>query len=112
MTKKTRKVKNDNPAETASDELKAELLESASAESEAPASNASIDPVGEVSLDDVLDDVRRSLIEEDADDEKKAPWWNKTAKGKHKAQADAADVVSYVIEKPKEGISIWSRSMS
>lgn len=102
MTKKTRKVKNDKPAEAASDELRAELLESASAESEAPASNASIEPVGEVSLDDVLDDVRRSLIEEDADDGKKPHWWNKTAKGKSKEQNDVADFPSYVIEKPKE----------
>lgn len=101
MAKKIRKAQNDNQAEAASDELRAELMEAAAAESEAPASNEAIAPVGEVSLDDLLDDVRRSLIADDTDEEKKAHWWNKTAKGKHKEHDDASDVSSYVIEKPK-----------
>ena len=102
MAKKTRKTKNNKPAEDALDELKVELTESASVESEAPASVASTDSAADVSLDDLLDDVRRSLVEEDAEDAKKAPWWNKAAKGKHKEQDDVPDVPSYVIEKPKE----------
>ena len=102
MAKKTRKTKNNKQAEDALDELKVELTESASVESEASASVASTDSAADVSLDDLLDDVRRSLIEEDADDEKKAHWWNKTTKGKHKEQDDVSEVSSYVIEKPKE----------
>jgi len=105
MTKKTRKTKNNKQAEDALDELKAELTESASVESEASTSVDSAVPTDatpDASLDDLLDDVRRSLIEDDADDEKKAHWWNKTAKGKHKEQDDASEVSSYVIEKPKE----------
>jgi hypothetical protein len=101
MTKKTRKTKNNKPAEDALDELKVELTESASVESEAAVSVASTDSAAEVSVDDLLDDVRRSLIEDDADDEKKAHWWNRAAKGKPKEQDAAPDVSSYVIEKPK-----------
>jgi len=105
MTKKPRKTKSNKQADDALNELKAELTESASVESEASTSTdsaGSTDAAPEVSLDDLLDDVRRSLIEEDADDEKKAHWWNKTAKGKHKEQDDASETSSYVIEKPKE----------
>ena len=102
MTKKTRKTKNNKQAEDALDELKVELTEAAAVENEASASVASTDSTADVSLDDLLDDVRRSLIEEDADDEKKTHWWNKSSKGKHIEQSDATETSSYVIEKPKE----------
>lgn len=102
MTKKTRKTKSNKQAEDALDELKVELTEAAAVESEASVPVASTDSATDSSLDDLLDDVRRSLIEEDADDEKKARWWNKTSKGKHKEQDEASNVSNYVIEKPKE----------
>jgi hypothetical protein len=102
MAKKTRKTKNDKQAEAASEVLKAELTESASVENEAAVSVASTDSAADISLDDLLDDVRRSLIEEDADDEKKAHWWNKTARGKPKEPEEVPDVSGYVIAKPKE----------
>lgn len=46
------------------------------------------------SLDDVLDDVRQSLIEDDLsrEDEKKSKWWNRLVKGAPKSES--ADVVA------------------
>src|SRR5215204_1736469 len=107
MAKKTKKVKDDKPAESPLDELKAELTESASAEEaqpEASASDASVASENDISADELLDEVRRALIEEDAGDEKKPSWWNKLGKGKQPEQHE--DVIpntsKYVIEKPKE----------
>ncbi len=98
MAKKTRKVKNIKPAEPVSEEPKAELTESVLAESEAPVPTSA----DEASFEDLLDDVRRSLIEEDADDEKKSSWWNKIGKSKPPERADVeiAGAPDYVTGKP------------
>jgi hypothetical protein len=107
MTKKNRKAKIDNvSAENESVEQKLDLTESTSMDAKREADRSNLDqdtvadegdgasdvetPVTEtsdVSVDDLLDDVRRSLIEDAAqDDEKKSSWWNKKGKGKSKDQ--------------------------
>ena len=94
MTKKNRKVKKDKSIENESAEVKAELTETAPAEGEASAPPE--ESVLDVSADDLLDDVRRSLIEDDAQsDEKKSTWWKRRAKGKRK---DASEEVLPVVE--------------
>jgi len=99
MTKKNRKVKNDKPAENESAEIKAELTGTGPIEGEAGASNPeSEDTVLDVSADDLLDDVRRSLIEDDVQsDQKKSAWWKRRAKGKQK---DQSEEVLPVVEAP------------
>src|SRR5258706_7414208 len=112
MTKKNRKAKTDNnSAENESAEQKLDVTESTSmdAKLEAGLSNLDQDTVAdeiasaydaettvtttsddaadEVSVDDLLDDVRRSWIEDAAEeDKKKSSWWNKKGKGKSKDQ--------------------------
>jgi hypothetical protein len=107
MAKKNRKVKTDEQMKAESDVLNAELTESASADAqrETSKSDATTDSASDVSSDDLLDEVRRSLIEEDADDEKKSPWWNKIGKGKQQPEHHEdviPDTSKYVIEKPQE----------
>lgn len=101
MPKKSQKAKPDIQVEDDLAALKAELTGSVSAESEAPASSeaeVAVEPAHEVSADDLLDDVRRSLIEDESDAEKKPSWWNKKAKGKDPEPVEAP---SYIVEKPK-----------
>src|SRR5260221_4989402 len=112
MTKKNRKAKiDDNSAENESAEQKLDLTESTSmdakpeaglsnldqdtvadegdsaSDTEAPVAEKSDNAADEVSVDDLLDDVRRSLIEDAAEeDKKKSSWWNKKGKGKSKDQ--------------------------
>src|SRR5258706_9042421 len=112
MTKKNRKAKTDNnSAENESAEQKLDVTESTSmdakpeaglsnldqdtvadegdsaSDAETPVTKTSDNSADEVSVDDLLDDVRRSLIEDAAqDDEKKSSWWNKKGKGKQKDQ--------------------------
>ncbi len=112
MTKKNRKAKTDNnSAENESAEQKLDVTESTSmdakleaglsnldqdtvadevdsaSDAETPVTKTSDDAANEVSVDDLLDDVRRSLIEDAAEeDKKKSSWWNKKGKGKSKDQ--------------------------
>lgn len=105
MPKKNKKANANLPADDESAGQKPEVTESASAEGEAVISTdtdqdeideaampeASVDSAEDISVDDLLDDVRRSLIEDEAEgDEKKPAWWNKRGKGKTKDQNVAA----------------------
>src|SRR5260221_9597290 len=124
MTKKNRKAKNDNsPADKESAEQKLNLTESTSADAkqeavpsqldsgkaeagaDSPISETSEGSADEVSAEDLLDDVRRSLIEEETQaDEKKPSWWGKKGKGKKDQGADVVmpdmDVVPVVASEP------------
>jgi len=104
MPKKNQKTKNDESAEQ-----KLELPETTSTEAEAVSSNShQNDVVKDVSAEDLLDDVRRSLIEDEAqEDEKKSSWWVKRGKGKSKDQVEEvtlpdATVVSGVAVENKD----------
>jgi hypothetical protein len=106
MTKKNRKAKNDESAEVESAEQKPELAEAASVDAqreavtsdldqdvisndETSAPEASAGSAMDVSADDLLADVRRSLIEDEArEEEKKSTWWNKIGRGKRKDQGE------------------------
>jgi len=105
MPKKSQKAKADIQAEDDLAELKAELTESVPAKSEVSESSelaVTEEPADESSLDDLLDDVRRSLIEE-ADD-KKSSWWNKKAKSKSSEpqKEEVHNAPTYVVEKHEE----------
>lgn len=104
MPKKNQKTKNDESAEQ-----KLELPETASTEAEAVSTNSHQDnAVEDVSAEDLLDDVRRSLIEDEAQaDEKKSSWWGKKGKGKSKDQVEEvaepdATVVSGLADENKD----------
>ena len=119
MTKKNRKTISDKPADVESAEQKLELPETTSVEGEAVTSDPDQDMAADgeasaletstasaetASAEDLLDDVRRSLIEDEAqDDEKKSTWWNKRGKGKSKDQAEDAKIVAIdAVAKPNE----------
>jgi len=123
MTKKKRKSKEEKPAESfehkvqnafkrinidnrsgnESAEDQADLAETASAESEAGTSGSesrdvspaqTIEPSDEVSVDDLLDDVRRSLIEDEAQAEDKKPGWlSRIARGFQKDETAVSSPV-------------------
>jgi len=101
MTKKNRKAKKDKQAEIDSAGIKAESIETAPVESEAAGSNPDAPQANvehpesdEMSADDLLDDVRRSLIEDEAQsNEKKPAWWNRSAKGNKKDQAGEIEIL-------------------
>src|SRR6185503_1568420 len=89
MAKKNRKTKNDKPAENPSAASNADLTEATQGESTAVESAGG---TSELSTDDLLDDVRRSLIEAEAEsDEKKAGWWKRGGRSRKKAQTDEAE---------------------
>ena len=106
MAKKNRKTKNDKPAENESAESKADLAAASQTEAAAVESNSdstvasgdsskaeeSADVISELSTDDLLDDVRRSLIEAEAQStEKKPAWWSRGGKGRKPASAEAVE---------------------
>lgn len=109
MTKKNRKAKNNKQAEIEIAEIKAESTETAPVESETAGSppevqQAHVEHSGsdEISADDLLDDVRRALIEEEAQsDEKKPAWWNRSTKSKKKDQADEIEMADTSAEIPR-----------
>jgi len=106
MTKKNRKAKNTKSAENESVEPNAELPETAQTEGEAANSNPNA--ADETSADDLLDDVRRSLIEEETQNaEKKKGWWKRTGRKKKSVDAlettESTDDFSTVIE-PDSGL--------
>jgi hypothetical protein len=91
MPKKSKKTQAENPADNESKEQPAELAEttSADAQREAPGSdsNESSQVENEPSMDDLMEDVRRSLMEEESEaDEKKPKLWNRLTKVFHKDQ--------------------------
>jgi hypothetical protein len=88
MTKKM-KPNDDEQNEEDSAKVNAELDESAAGEGEAVKSGPESQPVDEVSVDDLLDDVRRSLIEETRPHEKKPGWLSRIKKGFQKEHVDA-----------------------
>lgn len=84
MTKKNRKSKkNEEQLENQPVEEKAEANESASAGDEATVSQ---EESTDISVDDLLDDVRRSLIEENSEAEESTGWLGKLTKGRRKEQ--------------------------
>ena len=121
MTKKKRKPQAEQAPKHDAVEHPAELAENASAESEAGASASEsrdvgtpqpIDSSDEVSVDDLLDDVRRSLIEDEAQGEAKKPGWlRRIKKGLQRDQPEAESSVEQEaiplipdvpVEQPKE----------
>jgi hypothetical protein len=90
-------VTEESPTEAETLEEKADVAETAAAESEAeatvPESNQQSQPQeakisDEVSMDDLLDDVRRSLIEDETQSEEKRPGWlSRIARGFQKQPA-------------------------
>ena len=85
MTKKNRKTKQEKPADQETAEEKAgltdreaEAVSSPEASDVKPSQEAAASD--EVSTDDLLDDVRRSLIEDEAQSEEKKPGWLKRIK--------------------------------
>jgi hypothetical protein len=115
MTKKNRKEKKDNPPDI--DPAEVEATESLPAESEAAATDSDEPQAADDdnSIEDILDDVRRSLIEDEAEaDQKKPAWWNRRSKGKPKepveeivrpeAEAEFAPIAEPVSEAaPEQG---------
>jgi hypothetical protein len=105
MSKKNRKSANENESE----EIKAGLTGS-----EPAGDDASTNPVGdeaqetssEASMDELMEDVRRSLMEDEAQGSKKKSFWNRISKGKQKDQSpDAAvDTSVPVTNKPSETV--------
>jgi len=106
MAKKNRKTKNDKPAEDAPAESNTDLTEAAQTENAAVEAdhklNATVaensgpdespDATGEVSMDDLLDDVRRSLIEAEVQAaEKKPGWWNRGGKGRKRSPQNVSE---------------------
>jgi hypothetical protein len=93
MTKKKRKRQAEQPPKNDTAEQPSDLAENASVEGGADVSASesesldedapqSTDSGDEVSVDDLLDDVRRSLIEDEAQGEEKKPGWlSRIAKG-------------------------------
>ena len=93
MTKKNRKSKKSNGVEIESAEVNAELTESSNTDAEREALPSDSNPAKEVtsgenpetsanadeeSADELLDDVRRSLIEDEGQkDEKSSKWWRR-----------------------------------
>ena len=121
MTKKKRKPQAEQAPKHDTVEHPADLAENASAESEAGTSASEsrdagppqpIDSSDEVSVDDLLDDVRRSLIEDEAQGEEKKPGWlRRIKKGFQRDQPGAASSVEQEtsplipdvpVEQPKE----------
>ncbi len=91
MPKKNKKDQAENPLENESEKLSAELGETASTEKEPQAIPSEATGVttesdsdsmeAEPSMDDLLEDVRRSLMEEETEaDEKKPKLWNRLTK--------------------------------
>src|ERR1041384_5390594 len=102
MPKKSKKTQAENPLENESEERPAELAQSASTEQDALASaaNESNKAENEPSMDDLLDDVRRSLMEEESEiDEKKPKIWNRLTKVFQKDQ-NTTEVVSPTVDEP------------
>ena len=104
MTKKSRKANVNDPAADESVEQKSDVTESGLVKTEAGSSSNEMEQAEEtesaapeetlnvaedVSVDDLLDDVRRSLIEDEAENAADKPaWWKKGGKGKPKDQAE------------------------
>ncbi len=98
MPKKSKKEKQDELTDHESTEANAEWTESTAGErdAESPASDSQGEPAeaaqasesaDEDAMDDLLADVRRSLIEDEAaHDEKKTGWWDRLSKSGHKEQ--------------------------
>src|ERR1041384_1152188 len=102
MPKKSKKTQAENPLENESEERPAELAQSASTEQDALASaaNESNKAENEPSMDDLLDDVRRSLMEEESEaDEKKPKIWNRLTKVFQKDQ-NTTEVATPVEDEP------------
>lgn len=101
MTKKNRKTKNDDEQlENEPAEEKAEGSESSSVENEAAAHP---EESADLSMDDLLDDVRRSLIEEDTSSEASTGWLGKLTRGRRKEQKPVEHIeVPPVVEPAKE----------
>jgi hypothetical protein len=99
-------------SEDASAEEKAGSAETAAAEGEAdgdaaatapasgePSQSRAADVSEEVSIDDLLDDVRQSLIEDEAQSEEKRPGWlSRIARGFQKDQPSTADSTAELAE--------------
>lgn len=69
----------------------------------APASDESVKALEEISADDLLDDVRRSLMEDEtlAEEKKSKKWWRRGAKGSKKDKsAEAAKAVDVEMNLP------------
>lgn len=90
MTKKNRKDKDKQPTENELAEDQVELTGSASGENEADSSSA--ETQADASMDDLLDDVRRSLIEEDTVSQDSKGWLGKFSKGRRKGKKPAEPV--------------------
>lgn len=90
MTKKNRKDKDKQPTENEPAEDQVELTGSASGENEADSSSA--ETQADASMDDLLDDVRRSLIEEDTVSQDSKGWLGKFSKGRRKGKKPAEPV--------------------
>lgn len=102
MPKKNKNTQAENEPENEAEERAAEVAESTSAESEAPVSDQSeaSEVENEPSMDDLLEDVRRSLMEEESEaDEKKPKLWNRLTKVFQKDQA-AGESAAPVADEP------------
>jgi hypothetical protein len=105
MTKKNQRKNKPESTENDSTEASAEVTESAQADAQSeaiPSDSASREEVGEISADDLLDDVRRSLIEEEGDkDQKDSKWWQRIGKKGKKVESQKP-VANVEIDLPAE----------
>lgn len=104
MPKKSKKTQDENLTENESEERATELAESTSADTQREAlasdSHETTEMDSEPSMDDLLEDVRRSLMEEEsAADEKKPKLWNRLTKVFQKDQS-VTESPSSAIEEP------------
>ena len=117
MTKKNDKNKQDNSDDFESAETEPEKLDQPSAEAEANASDSgqADSASNDVSVDDLLDDVRKSLIEDDDQSPKETKsggWWGRRTKEQPREQEiakpeETVDIIPEVstsseVEKPDE----------
>lgn len=112
MTRKKRKSVEEKPSENASAADKADVTETGPVATDAGAAAPETQEAEEVSTDDLLDDVRRSLIEDEAQSEEKKPGWlSRIKKGLQRDQTGAEssveeEVIPLIpdvpVEQPKE----------
>jgi len=100
MTKKNKNSQEGKPEDNEPVTTNAGLNESASVGGEASESGSETQSAGDISVDDLLDDVRRSLIDDEQDgDKKKSGWLGRIKKGFQKDQPADVSRVDAPIEK-------------
>lgn len=111
-SKKKKSQEPNKPADPEADATNADITESVSAAQEAPVSDVDENTSAQgapdaVSPDDLLDDVRRALIEDEAQEsqEKQSKWWRRIGKGAGKQDTQVEQPKVEEIDLPVAPIS-------